>query len=189
MRPKVALLLFPFAVLVGLAITTPVLGKVYYTAKQLLMEHFHDAHRVSHQRIAITGPLRAKLERKLGRKLPKTKTEYVVYIATRGDHVDGYAVFDQEPGQHQLIDFATFFDAAGTVTRTEVVAYREGYGAEIRRESFRQQFVGRNAASGFQLGSDIDAISGATISSESMSRAVQRAALVLEAGVLSAQDQ
>jgi Na+-translocating ferredoxin:NAD+ oxidoreductase RnfG subunit len=171
------------ATLVGLAISTPALSKVYFTVKELLSSHFKTADRVSFERVSLSGPQKKTLERRLGSKLPKTN--YVVYVASKGGHPLGYAVFDQELGQHELIDFATFFDGAGKITRTEVTAYREGYGSEIRRDSFRRQFIGRDAHSHFRVGQDIDAISGATISSDSMARAVHRAALIVDVGVLS----
>ncbi len=166
-------------------LSSPAFGKVYFTVKQLLGQHFHDASRVTFRRIPVTGALKATLERRLART--GLKNEYVVYVALRGDDALGYAVFDQELGLHEKIDFATFFDERGVITRAEVVAYREGHGAEIRRDSFRRQFVGRSAKSGFRVGTDIDSISGATISSESMSRAVERAAVLLEVGVLAEQ--
>ncbi len=130
----------------------------------------------------VDPALNALVQTRLGRPLPKT--EYVVYIAKRGQEVVGYALFDEERGEHELIDFATFFDPQGQIVRAEVVAYREAYGSEIRRETFRQQFLGRSAKSGFKVGQDIDAISGATLSSESMARALQRGAVLLDTTVL-----
>lgn len=167
----------------GIALSSPALAQVYFTVKQLLSEQFKAASAVSFTRVNVDPALNSKVQAKLGRGLPKA--EYVVYVAKRDQEVVGYAVFDEERGEHEMIDFATFFDASGKVVRTEVVAYREAYGSEIRRETFRKQFLGRSAASGFKLGQDIDAISGATLSSESMSRAVQRAAVLVDSALLS----
>jgi Na+-translocating ferredoxin:NAD+ oxidoreductase RnfG subunit len=66
----------------------------------------------------------------------------------------------------------------------EVLAYREPYGDGIRTERFRRQFVGRSASSGFVAEHDIDAVSGASISSRSMCVGVQRAAILLDETVL-----
>jgi Na+-translocating ferredoxin:NAD+ oxidoreductase subunit G len=169
----------------GLALSSPALAQVYFTVKQLLSEQFKAASAVSFTRIAVDPALNSTVQSKIGRGLPKP--EYVVYVAKREQAVVGYAVFDEERGEHEMIDFATFFDASGNVVRTEVVAYREAYGSEIRRETFRKQFLGRSAKSGFKVGQDIDAISGATLSSESMSRAVQRAAVLVDSALLSKQ--
>lgn len=171
------------AVVVGaLASSAPALAQVYFTVKQLLSEQYKAASAVSFTRVNVDAAMNATVQAKLGRPLPKA--EYVIYVAKRDQDVVGYAVFDEERGEHELIDFATFFDPQGVIVRSEIVAYREAYGSEIRRETFRNQFLGRSARSGFKVGHDIDAISGATLSSESMSRALQRAAVLVDVAVL-----
>ncbi|MEZ4288527.1 MAG: FMN-binding protein [Polyangiales bacterium] len=139
---------------------------------------FSDCTRVRFLRTANSSNSRKVIETKLGYTL--AKKDYVVYVAEKGDQAVGYAVFDSEIGQHEAIDFATFFDSAGKVTRFEVVAYREPYGDEIRGTRFRKQFVGRNAKSGFDFKRDVDAVSGATLSARAATKAVQRAAMLVE---------
>lgn len=157
-------------------------AQVFHSVRSLLGSEFRGSDSVSFVRVTPTTPQRSQIEQRLGHRLDKD--EYVFYVASTDGQVDGYALFDQERGQHELIDFATFFDPRGNITRVEVVAYREPYGEGIRAERFRRQFVGRNAESGFRSGRDIDVISGATISTRAMSRAVQRATLLLRTTVL-----
>jgi len=160
----------------------------------LLSRHFHGSQRVGFVRLRFDGTNlhvldshgqelglrpRAAVERHLSEALPRT--EYTVFVARTGAHVDGYMVHDQELGQHEPIDFATFTDARGTVTRVEVLAYREAYGDEVREARFRDQFLGRSVESGFRLGQDVDVISGASISSRSMTLGVQRATALVSA--------
>jgi Na+-translocating ferredoxin:NAD+ oxidoreductase RnfG subunit len=164
------------------AAPSPVSAQEYYTVRQLLAEQFKSSERVSYVRVRPSGEQRARIEHRLGRDL--SKSDYTVYVAKTGERVDGYALFDDELGQHEPISFATFFDAQGKVTRVEVVAYREAYGDGVRAQRFRRQFVGKDAHSGFAPQSDIDAISGATISSRALCVGVQRAALVLDETVL-----
>ena len=157
-------------------------AQVYYSVRGLLAEQFRQSQVVDFQRIQLSEERRAVLGRQLGQKLEKE--EYIFYVAHSGDQVDGYALFDREIGQHEYIDFATFFDCDGRVTRVEVVAYREPYGDGIRSKRFRKQFVGKEAASGFKPGHDIDVISGATLSARAMAKAVKRATLLLHDTVL-----
>jgi len=157
-------------------------AQVYYSVRGLLSEQFRQSELVDFQRIQLSEEDREQLGKRLGQKLEKG--EYIFYVAHSGDHVDGYALFDREIGQHEYIDFATFFDAEGRVTRVEVVAYREPYGEGIRSKRFRKQFVGKQAASGFRPGHDIDVISGATLSAHAMAKAVKRATLLLHDAVL-----
>ncbi len=154
----------------------------FFTVRQLLADQFHASARVTYLQVRPGAEARARIERRLGRRLQKP--EYTFYVATSGGHVDGYALFDEERGQHELISFGTFFDPQGRVTRVEILAYREPYGDGIRAERFRRQFVGRNARSGFAAERDIDAVSGASISSRSMCVGVKRAAVLLDEAVL-----
>jgi Na+-translocating ferredoxin:NAD+ oxidoreductase RnfG subunit len=165
-----------------LGATDPARAEVLLTVRQLLAEQFKASARVTYVRVRPTPAQRARVEQRLGHGL--ARSEYTVYIATSVGHVDGYALFDEERGQHELISLGTFFDAQGRVTRVEVLAYREPYGDGIRAERFRRQFVGRNASSGFAAEHDIDAVSGASISSRSMCVGVQRAAILLDEIVL-----
>jgi Na+-translocating ferredoxin:NAD+ oxidoreductase subunit G len=168
---------------IGLAGAPTMVGaQEYFTVRQLLAEQFKSSARVSYVRVRPSSEQRARIERRLGRDL--AKSDYTVYVAQSGERIDGYALFDDELGQHEPISFATFFDGQGKVTRVEVVAYREAYGDGVRAQRFRHQFVGRDAHSGFAPQADIDAISGATISSRALCVGVQRAALLLDEAVL-----
>jgi Na+-translocating ferredoxin:NAD+ oxidoreductase RnfG subunit len=177
---RAALLLAVSVVTSGLAASGH--AQVYYSVRGLLAEQFRQSELVDFQRIQLSGDRREGIERRLGQKLEKS--EYILYVARSADHIDGYALFDREIGQHEYIDFATFFDRDGRVTRVEVVAYREPYGEGIRSKRFRKQFVGKEAASGFRPGHDIDVISGATLSARAMAKAVKRATVLLRHAVL-----
>jgi len=157
-------------------------AQIYYSVRGLLSEQFRQSELVDFQRVQLSEKDREVLGKRLGQKLERE--EYIFYVAHSGGHVDGYALFDREIGQHEYIDFATFFDGEGRVTRVEVVAYREPYGEGIRSKRFRKQFVGKEAASGFRPGHDIDVISGATLSAHAMAKAVKRATLLLHDTVL-----
>ncbi len=157
-------------------------AQVYYTVRGLLADQFKASEIVDFQRVTLSSRTREGIERQLGE--PLERGEYIFYVAHSGDRVDGYALFDREIGQHEYIDFATFFDNQGRVTRVEVVAYREPYGDAIRSKRFRSQFVGKSAEHGMRAGKDIDVISGATLSAQAMSKAVKRASVLLRDAVL-----
>lgn len=145
---------------------------VYFTTKSVLKSFFKTSKKVTYVKIDAKAN-RDELRRTLG-YVPNKKT-YAVFVAKTGEHIDGYALVDEEMGQHLPITFAVKFSPNGTVERTEVMVYREGYGDEIREERFRRQFVGKATRDRFSLGDDIIAISGATISAKSMAIGVKRA--------------
>jgi Na+-translocating ferredoxin:NAD+ oxidoreductase RnfG subunit len=94
--------------------------------------------------------------------------------------VDGYAIVDDEQGLHQPITFATRLSPRGMVERVEIMVYREPRGDEVRDPRFRKQFEGKTAQDSLRLGRDIDAVSGATVSSASLATGVRRAAVLVE---------
>jgi Na+-translocating ferredoxin:NAD+ oxidoreductase RnfG subunit len=145
----------------------------YWSTKALLKSFFADSERVSY--VEVAGSELAELT---GRRAARAR--YVVFVATSGGKVDGYAVIDEEKGQHQPITFGTQLDASGRVVRTEVMVYREGYGDEIREGRFRKQYRGKGASDSLRFGQDVVAISGATISSRSMTVAVARAVKLVQ---------
>ena len=151
----------------------------FWTAQALLADQFKGSQSVSYVKVRVDATLRGPIEARLGR--PLAKSEYTVFVAKSGERIDGYALFDEQLGQHEPISFATFFNPAGQITRVEVVAYREPFGDGIRAERFRKQFLGRSVRSRFRAGDDIDTISGATISSRSACVAVERAAALVDA--------
>jgi Na+-translocating ferredoxin:NAD+ oxidoreductase RnfG subunit len=171
------------ATIVSATLTAPGHAQVYYSVRGLLADHFKDSEIVDFRRITLSSRSREQIERRLGEKLEKG--EYIFYVGHSEDGIDGYALFDREIGQHEYIDFATFFDCDGRVTRVEVVAYREPYGDGIRSPRFRGQFVGKSAESRLRAGHDIDVISGATLSAQAMAKAVKRASVLLQDTLLS----
>lgn len=146
--------------------------------RKLLARYFRSSEQVTFVRVALDDAEKRGIEKRLGRRL--RSSQYTFFVARTGSRIDGYALFDAERGQHELIDLAFFFDARGTVTGIEVVKYREAYGDQIRSARFRRQFYGRTSESSFRVGDGIDIVSGATISSRAVARAAERASVLVQ---------
>ena len=101
-------------------------------------------------------------------------------MATTHGKIDGYAVVDDEQGLHQPITFATRLSPRGMVERVEIMVYREPRGDEVRDVRFRKQFQGKTSQDPLRLNRDIDAVSGATVSSASLAVGVRRATILVE---------
>lgn len=151
------------------------------TTQQILRDFFPRSERVSFVKLDVTAERRATIEKRLGQRLQRAS--YYFYVATTAGRIDGYAFIDDELGQHEPITFAVRLRTDGVVDRQEVLAYREAWGEEIRDPRFRRQFVGKRASDPCQLDVDIDAVSGATISSGAMARGVKRALVLFDVGV------
>lgn len=154
----------------------------YFTPRAVLAEFFPASQTVTYKKFDLTPEQRTRIEQRLGYALKKAA--YTIYIAKTGERVDGYALLDEEMGQHLPISYAVKFSPRGAVERHEVMVYRERYGDEVRDPRFSQQFTGKTAADSLRPGEDVIAVSGATISSRAMALGVRRGLVLLDELVL-----
>ncbi len=153
-------------------------GGVYFSTRDLLRDFFRTSQNVTFKKIDLQPAQRARLTERLG--YTPARGSYTFFVATTGDRVDGYALVDEERGEHLPITFAVKLSPSGVVERQEIVAYREPIGDEVRDERFRKQFVGKRACDPIAANQDIVAISGATISSRAMAVGVKRAVVLFD---------
>lgn len=165
------------ALVLAVAPSTSRAEEVYWKTKDLLRDFFRSSERVTY--VTVRPSEDPEIERALGYR--PARPSYPVFVAVTKGKVDGYAFIDEEMGQHLPITFGVKLSPEGAIERLEVMVYREGYGDEIREKRFHQQFKGKRAYDSMRLGDDVMAISGATISSKSMTVGVRRAAVFVEA--------
>jgi Na+-translocating ferredoxin:NAD+ oxidoreductase RnfG subunit len=176
---------FALALLVGLWLGASLPARAagtFFTTPQVLKEFFPKSQRVTYRKVKLGPAELAAVQGRLGYK--PAKPEYVIFVATTGEHVDGYAIIDEELGQHEQITFAVKLSPEGVVERHEVMVYRESYGQEITDARFRRQFQGKTVKDAVRAGVDIDVVTGATISSRSMALGVRRALVLLDELIL-----
>lgn len=111
--------------------------------------------------------------------------EFSYYVGRKDGEVLGHSYTVQTKGYGGLIEAAVAVDAVGAVRKVVILSQSEtpGLGAKIGDERFLSQFVGKKGAdTGLELsklGGEIDAVTGATISSRAVLAAVKDA-LALE---------
>lgn len=91
-----------------------------------------------------------------------------VYIVERQGRAEGVMMVDNVKGKSRPITYAVLFDKNGGIAALEILAYRESHGGEVRSQAFRRQFEGKRRGDAIAVGRDIRNISGATISSRSV---------------------
>lgn len=177
-RPPMRLFLALVLAALALVPTGAAASATYFTTAGVLKEFFPKSERVTYRKIQLSAAQRELLTSRLGYR--PARGEYVIFVALSGEVVDGYALIDDERGQHEPITFAVKFSPEGVVQRHEVMVYREKYGEEIVDPRFRVQFVGKTGRDPLRAGRDIDVVTGATISSRSMAVGVRRALALIE---------
>jgi electron transport complex protein RnfG len=152
---------------------------VYFTPDALTASFFPGATSVEAVTYTPDSAARAQIAGLLGYELPRA--DYTLQVGHGAAGVLGYAVLDQQVGQHEPIDFGVLVDGAAKVQRVEVLVYREAYGDGVRGEAFRKQFIGLGPRSAMRPAKEIRVVSGATISTRSMAVGVKRATVIVAA--------
>ena len=98
-----------------------------------------------------------------------------VYRVSRGGALLGFAQVRNVKGKDQPITYLVATDAADALRDIDILVYREPYGGEVAYEPWRKQFRGKTTGAPLQVGKDIRNVSGATISSNAVTRGVRQA--------------
>jgi len=97
-----------------------------------------------------------------------------VYRISRAGALLGFAQVRNVKGKEQPITYLVATDSADALRDIDILVYREPYGGEVAYDPWRKQFRGKTTAAPLQVGKDIRNISGATISSNAVTRAVRK---------------
>jgi len=84
----------------------------------------------------------------------------------------GYAYIGNAASMTASFDYLVLFDERLIITKSSVLIYREEYGGEIGSKRWLKQFIGKKGGNTLDYGNEIVAISGATISATSMTKAM-----------------
>jgi Na+-translocating ferredoxin:NAD+ oxidoreductase RnfG subunit len=121
-----------------------------------------------------------KLEKDTARDIEKASGVKVrlpdvpLWEVTENGKPAGYFIVDEVVGKHEFITYAVALEADGKVRQIEILDYRETYGYQIRNPQWRAQFVGKTLADPVKLETDIQNISGATLSCRHVTEGVKR---------------
>ncbi len=105
-----------------------------------------------------------------------------VYIwkISESNSLVGVAILDNVLGKSLPITYLTCFNMDGQLINAHIVKYREDYGYEVGNKRWLNQFIGLGINSDFIIGKNIDGISGATISVNSVTRGINRSSIIVE---------
>jgi len=118
------------------------------------------------------------LSKALGRRIDARRYSYLEVKTEKG--LAGYIFILDVIGESRPITFVVGVAADGDLRDIQVMVYREPQGEAIQEKRFRKQFVGKRTKDPITLDKDIDAISGATISSRSATFAARKGLLLAD---------
>ncbi len=109
---------------------------------------------------------------KASSKIKSIRDSINLYICRIDTDIVAYAFLDDVKGKSLPITYLVLLDKNGTILDVDIVKYRETHGYEISNESFRKQFHGKSQDETPRFRKNIRNISGATISSRSITEGV-----------------
>lgn len=97
-----------------------------------------------------------------------------IFIALNGKKV-GYAFLVHPRGYGGVMEVAVGISTDGKVKGVGIVSHKEtpGLGDQVVKSNFIKQFIGRSVTDAVEVRKDIDALSGATISSKALTKGVR----------------
>lgn len=125
----------------------------------------------------IPEEIRKDVEKKTGQKF--FKDFIYIWKVFRGDDYVATALIDNVYGKSQPITFLVIIDRKGEVLKSQIIKYREAYGGQISNTKWLEQFNGKNFSSSYRIGEDISAISGATISVNSITKGIRKTTILI----------
>lgn len=115
-----------------------------------------------------------KIEDSVNNKLSKKIGNDNLFKIDKNNKTIGYAFVDKAPSKTDEFDFLILLDANLIVAKTSILVYREDYGGEIGSKRWLKQFVGKKTSDKLKYRKDIIPISGATISANSFTNAMNQ---------------
>lgn len=111
------------------------------------------------------------------RQLPNSKNASRIFkytiVAKQGRFL-GYAIVDTALGKSVPITFMIALSPNLTVRKVQILAHPKSPGRAILQKGFLSQFKGKGVTDKVRVGRDIDAVTGATISSRATTDVVRR---------------
>lgn len=115
-------------------------------------------------------------------QLPTKITTDNFFHIKQGNTLLGYAFVDQAPSKTAQFDYLVIFNPNLEIIHSKVLIYREEYGGEIGSKRWLEQFTGKTGKDRVSHETNIDGISGATISVRSMTTSMDK--LLQTVGIL-----
>ena len=178
-------------VLLALVLVRPAVGVVLLTQDQALKQMFPDPAKVVPEAHLLTPAQAESAKVRLGGKWTLydaggkagavTNSDSVTFFyATKDGKKTGVAVVEVQPGKWGPVKYIVALDLTGKVNNLAVMSYVEQRGRPIATRRFLDQFIGKTGKSAITAGKDIDAVSGATISSRATAFAVKKVVVLYE---------
>ena len=110
----------------------------------------------------------------------EASSDYHLYVVDGGDGAIGYAVRSKAQSRSGTFTFLVILDSQFLVREVRILSYIGDRRGEVRSKGFTDRFKGKGSQDPIRVGQDIQAVTGATISSRAIADGVRRAIQLVE---------
>jgi len=142
----------------------------------LLYEAYGNECQIELSSISLSAGIIESIEKKCKQKFYREQLNCYTITTESGDRFT--ALLDNVYGKSLPITFLVVFDEQGTIDNSFIVKYRETHGYGVKSKEWLKQFTGKNQKSGFTPGTDIQGVTGSTISVRSVSTGIKKLTLL-----------
>tara|TARA_B100000408_G_C10273735_1_gene212956 strand:- start:78 stop:623 length:546 start_codon:yes stop_codon:yes gene_type:complete len=146
------------------------------TAEKYIISQFDVDVSINMHTFKLDTKLKALVQNKVKQRFYRDELYY--WTISNNDTTIAYALMDNVLGKSMPITFLVIMGIDGRIINLDVIKYREAYGGEVDNKNWLAQFTNSTDTSQFIVGKNIDGISGATISVNSLSKGIQKIAVL-----------
>ena len=146
------------------------------TAEKYIISQFDVDVSINMHTFKLGTKLKAFVQNKVKQRFYRDELYY--WTISNNDTTIAYALLDNVLGKSMPITFLVIMGIDGRIINLDVIKYREAYGGEVDNKNWLAQFTNSTDTSQFTVGKNIDGISGATISVNSLSKGIQKMAIL-----------
>lgn len=95
------------------------------------------------------------------------------------DSCIAYIFFNSSRGKVEFFDYMIIFDKELKIINATILVYRSSHGGQVNSRSWLKQFIGKTNGENIELENDIDTITGATLSVESLTYGISDLSILL----------
>lgn len=142
----------------------------------LIHETYGSECKIELSSISLTAGIIKRIEQECKQKFYRDQLNCYTITTESGDTLT--ALLDNVYGKSLPITFMVVFDKRGNIDNSFIIKYRETHGYGVKSNEWLKQFTGKNEKSGFTPGTDIQGVTGSTISVRSVSTGIKKLTLV-----------
>ena len=155
-----------------ISITFLLAGEIKTESEKYLLDQFPNNINFKMHIIELDKKIIPLVQSKIKQKFHRDKLYY--WNIAQGDSTIAYAFLDNVIGKSMPITFMVILGLNGKIINSTIIKYREAYGGEVQNRGWLAQFNNLNNQSSYKVGKDIDGITGATISVNSISKGIHK---------------